>query len=213
MQEAGKVKVLRLGDFLEQESRKALHAEVDRIMRCVLEQREEEPAFSASALGDMVHAMGLSGCNALDATGGDGCFSVMLAERFEHVICARDEEKSMAYATYLVDALREPKVRVLQGGREDLPASPETIDAVFVRSSLVRDIPAIQKQCGRVLRPGGVLCVFMDGGLYEEPAWRAGCGQGFRTFQCLPSGHENVEALPGSRQGLETLTRFFATKK
>lgn len=89
---------------------------------------------------------------------GTGRFSGLLADRFQANVLAVDpSERMLAQAS----AKRNANVRCLRGSGEEIPCGDAGADLIFASMAFhhFRSPDAVAKECGRVLRPAGFVCI------------------------------------------------------
>lgn len=121
-------------------------------------------------IGKIDEQVSLRGMQLLDIGCGNGSYTVELSRRAKWV-CALDILEAN------LRAFREPICRV-QGIGESLPFAAETFDAVTMIEVLehtVSDIDVVH-ECFRVLRPSGLLILFVPNKLYPFESHPCHCG-------------------------------------
>lgn len=87
----------------------------------------------------------------------DAKHTLQLIERFGVSAIGIDPLPSHVFA-----AATHPQFTIVQGVAEAIPISTNSVDAVWCRDVLphITDIPAVFAECDRILRPGGIVCVY-----------------------------------------------------
>jgi exopolysaccharide biosynthesis WecB/TagA/CpsF family protein len=119
-------------------------------------------------MGTIDKTLNLNGMRVLDLGCGNGCYTAELARRAEYV-CGID-----LHMPYL-QAFREAIPRV-QGSGEHLPFASESFDAVTMIEVLEHTDcdTKVLAECFRVLKPGGLLVLFVPNKFYpleSHPCW------------------------------------------
>ncbi len=111
-------------------------------------------------IGNIDDTLELKGKRVLDLGCGNGCYTAELARRAAYV-CGVDIQMPR------LEELRQP-IPGVQGAGENLPFASENFDVVTVVEVLERTDcdRAVLKGCCRILKPGGLLVLFVPNKLY-----------------------------------------------
>ena len=115
---------------------------------------------------ERIRHLGLTGSDVLDASCGSGRWSFALATAFDRVVGFDLNERRLATAFWLKDRFEIPSVRFIQGGISRVSAADASADAIHGPGIIVSGaigIDPILSECARVLRPGGVCYLSLNG--------------------------------------------------
>jgi ubiquinone/menaquinone biosynthesis C-methylase UbiE len=141
------------------------------------------------------HTTGAAIADILDLGCGTGRYSEGLASHFgARVIAIDPSEKMLAVARMKAGG----SVRYERAQAEKLPIASASIDMIFISMALHHfgDAQQALRECGRVLRPAGLICL------------RAGTSEQIENYPYLPyfpSSREIIERMLQSKGEIETL--------
>jgi SAM-dependent methyltransferase len=120
-----------------------------------------------------VRHLGISGGTLVDVGCGTGTWAFAFASKFEHVLGFDYNPARVAMAQWLRDRFELPQVDLTPGNALAMPVEDGVADAVFCYSVAISAVPldALFAESFRVLRPGGILYVELNGiGYWYEMA-------------------------------------------
>jgi SAM-dependent methyltransferase len=119
---------------------------------------------------ERIRHLGLSGGTLIDAGCGSGRWSFALATTFDRVIGFDFTPKRLDTALWLKERFDVPSVSFIQGDIRNIPADDRTADAVYSNSVAIGSVPIakIFTECFRVLKPGGICYVGLNGPGYAH---------------------------------------------
>ena len=136
----------------------------------------------------------------LDLGSGTGRYSAALAGRFKaRVIGVEPSAKMLAQAS--LKSYRS--VHLARGSGESLPLRSETVDMVFMSMVFhhLKDAAAVLRECRRVLRPGGFVCL------------RAGTTEQIEQYAYVPFFPESVRLLDRTLNSAAAIESTFAAAR
>lgn len=112
-----------------------------------------------------IRKLGISGGRVLDAGCGTGTWSFALSVAFDEVVGIDVSAERIAAAKWLADAADVPGVEFRAGSVLNCGLRDASVDAVFCYGVLISAVPVDEalKEFRRVLKPGGVLYVCLNG--------------------------------------------------
>lgn len=118
---------------------------------------------------ERIRHLGLSGGVLIDAGCGSGRWSFPLATTFDRVIGFDYTPRRLESALWLKHRFDVPSIDFIEGDIRKIPANDASADAIYRNSVAVGDIPieAILDECFRVLKPGGICYVGLNGPGYS----------------------------------------------
>ncbi len=113
------------------------------------------------------HAGVVPGMQVLEIGPGPGAFTVPLAQRVAEqskqgrVICVEIQPKMVAMLREHLERAQVNNVEIIQGDGRQMSLPDDCFDLVFLADVIgeTSDLPALFRECARVLKPGGTLAV------------------------------------------------------